>query len=89
MKKKVMLLLISGNMSIEKELPETLHVIANFCNDKEIEKEFVIDEDDDFVINMNRGIKKKFNCNDSNIRGNHAIIHETMNCYIKKMLQSC
>lgn len=61
--KKNDLFLIPNNISIKEELSKTMQAIANFADDKEIEKEYDnINEDEDYVaININKDIKRKLN----------------------------
>lgn len=61
--KKNDLFLIPNNISIKEELSKTMYAIANFADDKEIEKEYDnINEDEDYVaININKDIKRKSN----------------------------
>ena len=68
---------------MEEELSKIKYMIANFDNDKEIEKEYnILDKDEDYVAintNMNKGIKKQLNNNDFTISGNHPIINKIKN----------
>lgn len=61
--KKNDLFLIPNNISIKEELSKAMYAIANFADDKEIEKEYDnINEDEDYVaININKDIKRKSN----------------------------
>lgn len=61
--KKNDLFLIPNNISIKEELSKAMYAIANFADDKEIEKEYDnINEDEDYVaININKDIKRKLN----------------------------
>lgn len=61
--KKSDLFLIPNNISIKEELSKAMYAIANFADDKEIEKEYDnINEDEDYVaININKDIKRKSN----------------------------
>lgn len=82
------MLLIPDNVSIKEELYKIIHLIVNFYDDKEMEKEYkILNQDKDYVaknMSMNEGIKKQSNNNDFTISGNHTITNKLNNYYIKK-----
>ena len=63
-----------------------MYANAIFHDDTKIEKEYdIFDEDKDYIaINMNKGIKKQLNDNDSTITENHSLVNKIKNDYILK-----
>ena len=61
-----------------------MYANAIFHDDTKIEKEYdIFDEGKDYIaINMNKGIKKQLNDNDSTINENHSLVNKIKNYYI-------